>query len=226
MNGRIERDPLAWVDLERDRLSADKGGGPSPLRPPARTVCLLLYKPRGLVTTAGDERGRSTVYDLLPPEARRWGLFPVGRLDKESEGLLLFTNDGPLGDALTDPSRHVAKAYLVTLDRPLSETGLRRWAKGVVIDGRPTMPAVIRPREGGVYEVRLIEGRNRQIRKAAALLGREVRRLQRLSIGPLRTEHLVPGGWRLLEGREIQALREACPVPGATYRRRRPAAVR
>jgi 23S rRNA pseudouridine2605 synthase len=211
VNGRVVRDPLAWIDLESDRLAADSGIGLKPLGPPTETVCLLLHKPPGVVTTRSDERGRPTVYDLIPRAARGKWIFPVGRLDKDSEGLLLLTNDGGLGDRLTDPGRHVGKTYLVTLDAPLGEMEQRRWARGLDIGGARTGPAVVRHERGAVYRVTLTEGRNRQIRRMAEAVGRKVVRLVRHAIGPLRIDGLAPGGWRYLDAREINALDPAGP---------------
>jgi 23S rRNA pseudouridine2605 synthase len=177
-----------------------------------------LHKPRGCVTTRSDERGRATVYDLLPAAHRGRWLFPVGRLDKDSEGLLLFTDDGALAHRLTDPAAHVEKVYRVLLDRELSAHRLRRFAAGVVVEGRRTLPAAIEPEGGRWYRVRLREGRNRQIRRMAEALGARVERLVRVAIGPVALAGMEPGEVREVSARELVALRGGVWHSGAKQR--------
>jgi pseudouridine synthase len=161
----------------------------------------VLHKPKGALTTAQDERGRSdTVYAYLPPEARQGWLFAVGRLDKDSEGLLLFTNDGPWSALLTGPESHPIKVYRVKLD-------LAAFRAGVVLDDRATLPCGVRQEAGNWVEVELREGRNRQIRRMFHALDYSVKRLIRIAIGPLRlAEDFPAGSFRWLEPAEAGAL--------------------
>ena len=205
VNGRVCRDPRAWVDPRRDRLSVSG----NPIRP-ARRVAILLHKPTGIVTTRSDERGRETVYSLLPREIPY--LFPVGRLDKESSGAILFTNDTRLGDSLTDPSRHVAKTYRVTLDRPLGSGDVARFTSGVRLPtGERLRPVQVRPLAGASpeYEFILSEGKNRQIRRMCREAGFQVLSLHRTAIGPLSLGSLAPSKYRFLTEQEIAALASA-----------------
>lgn len=180
----------------------------------AGSLYLALHKPPGYVTTRSDELGRKTVYDLLPPDRRDGWLFPVGRLDKDSEGLLLLTNDGAWADALTDPARHVPKVYRVKLDRKPGPVDLERFRTGIVLDGSKTAPAGAEPEGGGWYRVTLTEGRNRQIRRMFHALGYKVKRLVRVSIGPLGLGDLEPGRLRDLTAEEADALRDAAGPTG------------
>ena len=209
-NGRIVRDPEAPVRMERDRLAVD--GAAVDERP---KVYLEMNKPRGVVTSAADEQGRRTVYDLLPPE-QDW-LSPVGRLDKASEGLLLLTNDSEWAARITDPASHLDKTYHVQIDRLASEELLHLLTAGVH-DGTQYLRAraVCLLRHGqknSWLEIVLDEGKNRQIRRLLAALGVEVLRLVRVSIGPLQLGDLKKGMVRpltALEKRVIdKALREA-----------------
>jgi 23S rRNA pseudouridine2605 synthase len=194
VDGRVVTDPLTWVDLDRQRIT--RRGEEAPGR---ALLVLALHKPRGVVTTRSDERGRPTVYDLLPP-GLPW-LFPAGRLDADSEGLLVLTGDAALALRLTEPAHRVPKTYRVTLDAPPAEADLERLRRGIdLADGR-TRPARVR-RVGGaaspVLEVVLTEGRNRQIRRMAAAVGRRVRRLVRVAVGGLQLGDLPPGACRVL----------------------------
>jgi 23S rRNA pseudouridine2605 synthase len=170
----------------------------------------LLYKPRGVVATVSDPEGRRTVVELVPSSAR---LFPVGRLDYDSEGLLLLTDDGKLTVTLTHPRHEVEKEYFALVDEPPSEAALERMRTGIVLDGRKTAPAhVERSREGsGGYWLRVVmrEGRNRQVRRMIEAVGGNVLRLVRTRIGPLRLDDLDPGEWRELTTDEVKQLREA-----------------
>lgn len=210
VNGKPAVSPEQWVELGADRIEAlpapeggEKGGKGEA---PAGRVYLALHKPPGYVTTRSDELGRKTVYDLLPPAwAGEW-IFPVGRLDKDSEGLLLLTNDGAWADALTDPARHVAKIYRVKVDGKPGPADLERFRTGIELDGAPTAPAGIEPEGAGWYRVTLTEGRNRQIRRMFHALGYKVKRLVRVAIGPLELGALAPGQARALSGRESESL--------------------
>jgi 23S rRNA pseudouridine2605 synthase len=215
VNGRPASSPEQWVELGVDRVEVDKdkdkgtgqGQASAKAKAPAKPLYLALHKPPGYVTTRSDELGRKTVYDLLPPEWSGDWLFPVGRLDKDSEGLLLLTNDGVWSDLLTDPVRHVAKIYRVKLDgRPLP-ADLERFRAGIELDGTDTAPAGVEPEAAGWYRVTLTEGRNRQIRRMFHALGYKVKRLVRVSIGPLELGDLAAGAVRELEARWVEALR-------------------
>lgn len=174
-------------------------------------VYIMLNKPRGYVTTVSDELERRCVMDLLDGVEER--VYPVGRLDKNSEGLLLFTNDGEFANNIMHPSRHISKTYRVTVRPDISEGQLVSLAGGVEIDGRKTLPAnvVVKVKEPGrvVLLITIKEGRNRQIRKMCEAVGLEVARLRRISIGPLKLGMLKPGTYRELTSEELRSLRNA-----------------
>lgn len=176
-------------------------------------VHYLLNKPIGVVTTAHDPQGRTTVVDLVPGEPR---VHPVGRLDLDTEGLLLITNDGPLTHRLTHPSFGVEKEYVAEVDGRLSRGALRRLREGVDLDDGRTAAARVSELSPGVLRLTIHEGRNRQVRRMCEAVGHPVRRLVRTRIGPLRDPHLRPGSWRELTRDELRALeRAATPVPPA-----------
>jgi len=174
---------------------------------------LLLNKPRGYVTTRSDPQRRPTVIDLL--RGVREYLYPVGRLDFESEGLLLLTNDGDLAARLTHPSHGVARVYEARVLGVPDEHDVQRLSRGLVVDGRRTEPADIRvlPARRGADEATLVvtirEGRNRQVRKMCDAIGHPVNHLRRVAIGPIRDPKLKPGAFRDLRGDEIEALKKA-----------------
>ena len=174
-------------------------------------VYIMLNKPRGYVTTVSDELERRCVMDLLEDVEER--VYPVGRLDRNSEGLLLLTNDGEFANSIMHPSRHVSKTYRVTVRPDISDDQLVALSEGVVIDGRKTLPAnvVVKSKETGrvVLLITIKEGRNRQIRKMCEAVGLEVARLRRVSIGPLKLGMLPPGKWRELTADELRAMRNA-----------------
>ncbi|MBQ6181942.1 MAG: rRNA pseudouridine synthase [Ruminococcus sp.] len=174
-------------------------------------VYIMLNKPRGYVTTVSDELDRRCVMDLLEDVEAR--VYPVGRLDRNSEGLLLFTNDGDFANSIMHPSRHVSKTYRVTVRPDINDDQLVKLSEGVEIDGKKTLPAtvVVKEKEAGrvVLLITIKEGRNRQIRKMCEAVGLEVARLRRISIGPLKLGMLRPGKWRELTADELRALRTA-----------------
>ena len=189
---------------------------------------LALYKPRGYVTTASDELGRKTVMELVSDIPAR--LYPVGRLDKDSEGLLLMTNDGAFAQAVTHPSGGISKLYRVTVQPRADESQILKMSSGVVLDdGVKTQPAVIHVvvDEPGrtVLEITLHEGRNRQIRRMCEAVGLEVIRLKRSAEGPVKLGMLQPGEYRELKKSEISALRNAA-LKAAPARKAAPAAAR
>jgi 23S rRNA pseudouridine2605 synthase len=190
------------VLVEQDRVEVD--GHPVSVRP--GLVHYLLNKPAGVVTTAKDARGRRTVIDLIPAEPR---VYPVGRLDAETEGLLLLTNDGELTHHLTHPSFGVEKEYLAQVSVPLAAGTLRRLREGVDLDDGRTAPAQVSQPEPGLVRITIHEGRNRQVRRMLAAVGHPVERLVRVRIGPISDRRLPPGRWRPLTADERRALEEA-----------------
>ncbi len=173
-----------------------------------RNYYIMLHKPRGFVTTMHDEMGRKCVADLVKDIPTR--VYPVGRLDRESEGLLLLTNDGAFANALTHPSKHIPKTYRVTVRPDITKEQIEAFENGIVIDGRKTLPAeahVLDKSEGRVVlEVVIYEGRNRQIRKMCEALGLEVARLKRVKIGSLKLGMLKQGDYRHLTEDEVHGL--------------------
>lgn len=171
-------------------------------------VYLALHKPRGFVTTMEDERGRKCVAQLVEDVPER--VYPVGRLDKDSEGLLLMTSDGEFANAVAHPSTHVAKTYRVTLRPGISEEQLVKISTGILLDGRMTAPAKARVLEQqpgrAVVEIVLYEGRNREIRRMCESMGLEVARLKRTAIGPVRLGMLPQGKYRELTREEVAGL--------------------
>lgn len=192
------------ADAERDRICVD--GAPLPER--AETVCLMLYKPRGYVTTLSDERGRRTAASLVDCGCR---VYPVGRLDSQSEGLLLFTNDGALAERLMHPRGKIEKVYEVTVRGKL-DTAHELLSRPIVLDGKPIAPPLVKKlRESGdkaTFEITIHEGRNRQIRRMCEAAGLMVARLCRVQEGSLRLGALAVGKWRHLTVQELNALRE------------------
>ncbi len=193
------------------RASASSSRAPAPGEPARDRVYLVLHKPAGYVTTRSDELERKTVYDLLPPEYSGGWVFPVGRLDLESEGLLLLTNDGEWANRLTDPEFHVAKIYRVKLDGKPREDELSRFRAGIELDGSATLPAggESEAEGGNWYRVRLTEGRNRQIRRMFHALGYKVKRLVRVAIGGLELGGLAEGAVERLSPVQVAGLRGA-----------------
>ena len=175
------------------------------------TADVWMNKPRGYVTTVSDELDRRCVMDLLTDVEER--VYPIGRLDRNSEGLLLFTNDGEFANSIMHPSRHISKTYRVTVRPDINDEQLVKLSEGVEIDGKKTLPAtvVVKEKEEGrvVLLMTIKEGRNRQIRKMCEAVGLEVARLRRISIGPLKLGMLKPGSYRELTADELRAIRNA-----------------
>jgi len=182
--------------------------GSEKIRRQSKKVYIILNKPRGYITTLDDEQGRKCVADLVSGINER--IFPVGRLDRESEGLLLMTSDGNFANILTHPSKHVPKTYRVTVKGNVTDVQLAAFSVGMLLEGRKTAPAhvkVLTQQEGRtVLEVILTEGRNRQIRKMCEQQQLEVLRLKRTAIGQLKLGMLPPGKFRELETAEVKAL--------------------
>jgi len=176
-------------------------------------VHYLVNKPDGLITTADDPQGRRTVMTLVPPEPR---VFPVGRLDRHTEGLLILTNDGALSQLLTHPSHGVPKEYVAEVSGGTPAPGaLRALRQGVELDDGPTAPAEVGVLAPGVLRLVIHEGRNRQVRRMCEAVGHPVRRLVRTRIGPVRDTNLAPGQWRHLTVDEVRSLAAAAD-PGAS----------
>ncbi|MAW92659.1 MAG: MFS transporter [Acidimicrobiaceae bacterium] len=169
-------------------------------------VYYLLYKPVDVISTASDPQGRKTVVDLVPDKPR---VFPVGRLDRETEGLLLLTNDGDMTHRLTHPSFGVPKEYFVSVSGKVSRSALRSLREGVELEDGKTAPAKVSEVEKGLLRIVIHEGRNRQVRRMCAKVGHPVNRLIRTRIGPITDRKLVPGSWRALTMEEIRNLERA-----------------
>jgi pseudouridine synthase len=203
VNGAVVRALGTRADPRRDRIRV-KGRA---IGRPARRRSYLVYKPRGVVTTTRDPHAKRTVLDLVPSRER---LFPVGRLDASSEGLLLLTNDGAAAHALLHPSFGVDRTYRVSVEGIVRADSLRRLSKGIEVEGRRLAVVSVKLLERDdrhtVLEVALAEGRKRQIRGLMRAIGHPVRRLVRTRFGPLALRGLGPGEWRPLQEREQQAL--------------------
>lgn len=203
VNGKKAQSAEAWIDLERDRVTFD--GRPVTAR---RKIYLLLYKPKGYLTTYKDPEGRPTVYDLLP-DLGQW-VFPVGRLDLDTSGLLILTNDTEFGDRVTSPESKVPKTYLVKANLLLSDEQLDRLRNGIELTDGPTRPAIVeRIRDSARYtffEITITEGRNRQVRRMVEALGAKVLKLVRTKIGRVEIGSLEIGKYRELTRSEISKL--------------------
>lgn len=212
VNGEVA--PLGRrVDPEHDLIEVD--GAPAGVKP--GLVYYLLNKPTGAVTTAKDTHGRRTVVELVPTEPR---VFPVGRLDVDTEGLLLLTNDGDLAHRITHPSHGVDKEYLVHVRGRVTPGELRRLREGVDLDDGITAPAEASQPSPGVLRLTIHEGRNRQVRRMCDAIGHPVMRLVRTRIGPITDRTLRPGDYRELSTGERRALAESVADPARRYDRR------
>ena len=195
------------VETEHDTVEVD--GVPIGLKP--GLVYYLLNKPEGVVTTAHDPQGRPTVVQLVPEEPR---VYPVGRLDQATEGLLLMTNDGDLAHRLAHPSHGVEKEYLAEVEGAPGQGAVRRLREGIELEDGMTAPAKVSQPSPGVLRITIHEGRNRQVRRMCEAIGHPVNRLVRVRIGPLRDAALAPGKWRELSQAEVNALVEAASEGG------------
>lgn len=202
VNGRVEGDPNRWIDLEHDRVAFDG----KPLQKAAATY-LLLHKPTGYLTTYRDPEGRPTIYDLLPD--REQYLFPVGRLDLDTSGLLILTNDTAFAERLTNPEYHVPKTYRVKASKPLSDEQLERLRSGIELRDGPTRPAVVNRAGAATFEITITEGRNRQVRRMVEALDAKVEKLARIAIGAIGIGTLESGATRELTADEVAMLHSA-----------------
>ena len=206
VNGVTVREMGVQVDETRDRVCV----GGKPVRPATEMHYIAYHKPLGEVTTVSDPEGRATVMDKFRDYLVR--LFPVGRLDYDSEGLLLLTNDGEMMQRLLHPSREVPKQYLCRVNGRVTPEELRTLRTGVTIEGRLTSPADARlvrfEGDNSVLLITIHEGRNRQVRRMAEAVGHEVTALRRVGFGPIRLEDLPRGMWRRLTPEEIRRLKE------------------
>lgn len=202
------------ITIDGDRLQYDRK---------KEYTYMIMNKPRGYLTSVTDDRGRHCVTELLPDSEKR--LYPVGRLDLNSEGLLLFTDDGRFANQMMHPSHQVSKTYRVTARPDITDEQAARLSEGVYIDGRITAPAEVRvlSKEPNrvVMEIVIREGRNRQVRKMCEIVGLEVARLKRTAIGPIRLGMLKPGATRELTKEELSAIRTAIAKPSMKSRIRK-----
>jgi len=206
VNGRTVRDPDVWVTPDRDTIQLD-----GQHLKPARKRYLLFYKPKGVITSHGDRAGRETIYEYLGDD-NKW-VAPVGRLDKDSSGLLLLTNDTQFADFILSPESGIAKTYLVKTNALLSDEVIARLNSGVEMKrGDFAQPVSVRRREDrGKYtwlDVVLTEGKNREVRRMLEAVGYVVLKLVRTRIGPLTLEGLQVGKWRDLTAAELASLRQ------------------
>lgn len=203
VNGKLVQTPDHWVDLEKDKVTLDG----KPVRA-GKKIYLLLYKPKGYITTYKDPEGRPTVYDLIQ-EAAQW-VVPVGRLDQDTSGLLMLTNDTQFAERVTNPQYKVSKTYLVKASTLLDESQIEQLRNGVMLNDGPTQPAVVeRVRDSAKYtflEITISEGRNRQVRRMIEAVGSKVLKLVRTKIGALEIGALPIGKYRELTATEIKRL--------------------
>jgi pseudouridine synthase len=206
VNGKLIQTPDHWVDLERDIVTLDG----KPVRASKR-IYLLLYKPKGYITTYKDPEGRPTVYDLIQ-DAGQW-VVPVGRLDQDTSGLLLLTNDTRFAETVTNPEFKIAKTYLVKTSTRLTDEQIVQLQKGVILNDGPTQPAIVkRVRDSAKYsfiEMTIREGRNRQVRRMIEAIGSKVLKLVRTEIGGVSIGDLPIGRYRELSPGEVQRLTPA-----------------
>jgi 23S rRNA pseudouridine2605 synthase len=226
VNGKVVRNPDHWVDLERDCITLDG----KPLQTAAK-LYILLYKPTGYLTTYRDPDGRKTVYDLVA-DAGAW-LSPVGRLDLDTSGLLIMTNDTAFAERVMNPEHKVAKTYRVKASPKVGASEMEQLRRGVQLDDGPTRPAEVNQvRDSDKYtflDLTITEGRNRQVRRMLEAVGSKVLKLVRTGIGPVRIGELPMGKWRALTPEEVVALggrtlsdRGARPTLNTNESRRKP----
>jgi 23S rRNA pseudouridine2605 synthase len=207
INGRVIRDPATWVLWPKDSVSVDD----QPIQDSVKR-CILFHKPKGVITTHSDEKGRRTIFDVLPADLGY--LHAVGRLDQATSGLLLLTNDSALSSALTDPAHRVLRTYLVSVRGEFTEAEAKGAIAGVVEGGEHLQCHTVKIQKSSGreshLEVVLVQGKNREIRRLFQALGHEVTRLRRIQYGPFKLEDLPPGGWREIPIQDVKkALRQS-----------------
>jgi 23S rRNA pseudouridine2605 synthase len=206
VNGKVVENPEQWIDFEKDKILVD--GRPLESE---KKIYLLLYKPKGFVTTAKDPDGRPTVYDLVK-HVKSW-MSPVGRLDLDTTGLLILTNDNQFAEQLTNPDHKVPKTYQLKVKGVVTDEQLEQLRSGVELNDGPTRPAIVdRLRNSEKYsflEMTITEGRNRQVKRMIEAIGTKVMKLTRVAIGPIRIGDLEVGRHRYLTEDEVAALRQA-----------------
>jgi len=217
VNGHLVKQLPAWVDPHKDHIAVSGRH----IRQQTQHVYVMLFKPRGVVSTNDDPEGRKRAIDLVQfPKAR---LYPVGRLDIESSGLLILTNDGELANRLTHPSHGVHKVYEITVEGALDEKDVKRLESGLFLHDRrrserakrtmqSSLKLIKKDRDRTRLRMELGEGRNRQIRRMMAQLGHKVKKLRRVQMGPLKLRGLQPGQWRELLPAELAALQKAANI--------------
>ncbi len=207
IGGEVVKEMGVEVDPEKDVVRVE--GKEAKL--PERFLYVLVHKPRGWLSSVSDDRGRRVVVDLVKAKER---LYPVGRLDNDAEGLILLTNDGELANRLTHPRWGVERTYLVELDRSPGEKEIERLRRGVTLADGPARPVRVRtiPAGARTLEITLKEGRKRELKRMMESVGYQVRRIKRVSFGPLSLGDLEPGQFRFLSFEEVGALREVLGI--------------
>jgi 23S rRNA pseudouridine2605 synthase len=206
INGHTATAPGDPVDPDNDIIEVDG----EPVLPVEGRVYILLNKAPGYISTTFDPRGHKTIMDLLPPTDKR--IYPVGRLDKDTEGLLIITNDGELTHYLTHPRYNINKVYLAYVAGKPDDQALDKLRRGVMLDDGMTAPALVERESCSTspcLRITIHEGRKRQIKRMCAAVGHKVRRLRRIQVGPLHLGDLAPGGYRYLSQEEVEALKHA-----------------
>ena len=205
VNGTVMCDLSYQVDSDSDIVMYKK----QVLTPVQNFQYLILNKPKGFITSANDERSRPTVFDLIPQRFKELGIFPVGRLDKDTEGLLIFTNDGDLAYRLTHPRFKIPKIYEVILDKPLRDDHKHTIEHGIELYGSITLPASIKPLndEWTAVAITITEGKKRQVRLMFTMVGYEIVSLTRVQYGPIALGNLPEGKYRILTRQEIEQLK-------------------
>ena len=203
INGRVVQDPATWVLWPKDAIAVDD----KPIQDSAKRF-FLFHKPKGVITTHSDEKGRKTIFDVLPADLGY--LHAVGRLDQATSGLLLLTNDSTLSGYLTDPAHKVMRTYLVSVRGEFTEAQATEAVAGVVEEGERLQCHTVKIQKSSGreshLEVVLIQGKNREIRRLFMALGHEVTRLRRIQYGPFKLEELPPGAWREIPIADVRKL--------------------
>ncbi len=199
VNRNVVTNPSFRCDLHNDRITV----GDENIEK-KKFIYIVINKPEGVVTTRSDELGRTTVYDILG-DIGKW-IFPVGRLDKETSGLLLLTNDNQLGERLTNPQSKIPKTYLVQIDKPMTRDAIEQFQHGMKLNGERLLPAKIKIIKETLLQVTIIEGKNRQIRRMVEEIGYKIVSLSRIKIGSYELRGIGKGKWKQLNEMEIRKI--------------------